>query len=186
MAHNRPVNNVISLSAYRARRMADRSQLWLALAMVAAVALAFAGLQAGGGLVARAAMVDQSVTAPGMKAEDRHAARFTLCHRGGGTNCIVDGDTFWFGGQKIRIADIDTPETHRPRCPAERTRGEAATRRLHSLLNAGPFTLAAPGRDADRYGRALRIVTRDGNSLGGVLVDEGLARPYDGGRRPWC
>lgn len=115
---------------------------------------------------------------------DALSARFHLCHSGGGTNCVVDGDTFWFQGQKIRIADIDTPETHPARCAEEARLGEAATQRLHSLLNAGPFTLEGDGHD--RYGRALRTVTRDGDSLGGVLVGEGLARWYGGGRQPWC
>ena len=32
------------------------------------------------------------------------------------------------------------------------------------------------GRDEDKYGRKLRIVTRGGESLGGVLVDEGSGR----------
>ena len=115
---------------------------------------------------------------------DTLRARFHLCHSGGGTNCVVDGDTFWFQGQKIRIADIDTPETHPPRCAEEARLGEAATERLHGLLNAGPFSLA--GGEDDRYGRALRTVTRDGASLGGVLVGEGLARWYGSGRQPWC
>ena len=115
---------------------------------------------------------------------DTLRARFHLCHSGGGTNCVVDGDTFWFRGQKIRIADIDTPETHAPRCAQEARLGAAATQRLHGLLNAGAFSLA--GGDTDRYGRALRTVTRGGDSLGGVLVGEGLARWYAGGRRPWC
>lgn len=115
---------------------------------------------------------------------DALRARFGLCHSGGGTNCVVDGDTFWFQGQKIRIADIDTPETHPPRCAEEARLGAAATERLHGLLNAGPFSLA--GEETDRYGRALRTVTRGGDSLGGVLVDEGLARWYGGGRQPWC
>lgn len=57
---------------------------------------------------------------------------------------------------------------------------------MHALLNAGPFSLESADRETDRYGRKLRIVTRGGDSLGGVLVDEGLARWYAGGRRPWC
>jgi endonuclease YncB( thermonuclease family) len=32
----------------------------------------------------------------------------------------------------------------------------------------------------------LRILTRGGQSLGAVLVAEGLARFYEGGRRSWC
>jgi micrococcal nuclease len=117
---------------------------------------------------------------------DTLRARFVMCHSSGGTNCVVDGDTFWFQGQKIRLADIDTPETHPPRCAEEARLGAAATARLQDLLNAGPFTLEAIDRDTDAYGRALRTVTRGGESLGGVLVDEGLARWYGGGRQPWC
>jgi micrococcal nuclease len=111
---------------------------------------------------------------------------FGFCHVGGGSNCVVDGDTFWMDGQKIRIADIDTPETHPPRCAEEAALGAQATIRLHALLNAGPVTLESAQRDTDRYGRALRIVTRNGQSLGATLVAEGLARRWEGSRRPWC
>lgn len=117
---------------------------------------------------------------------DSMNASFGLCHTGGGRNCVVDGDTFWFEGTKIRVADIDAPETHPPRCDREARLGEEATRELHRLLNAGPFSLESTGRDTDRYGRQLRVVTRDGESLGGALVAQGLARWYDGGRKPWC
>lgn len=99
---------------------------------------------------------------------------------------MVDGDTFWFRGDKYRIADIDTPETHGPRCEAEGVLGARATQRLQTLLNAGPFSLASGDRDSDRYGRALRVVTRKGQSIGEQLVAEGLARSWDGARHPWC
>jgi endonuclease YncB( thermonuclease family) len=113
-------------------------------------------------------------------------ARFGFCHTGGGTNCVVDGDTIWLGGQKIRVADIDAPETHEPRCAQEQALGDRATRRLQALLNAGAVSLQAIDRDEDKYGRKLRIVLVDGASVGERLVDEGLARRYAGGRRPWC
>lgn len=127
-----------------------------------------------------------SFAAPAASARDTESASFGLCHSGGGTNCVVDGDTIHYRGVKIRIADIDTPETHGPRCPLEAELGAAATRRMHQLVNAGPFTLQPINRDTDRYGRKLRILTRGGESLGAVLVREGLARFYAGGRRPWC
>ncbi len=115
------------------------------------------------------------------------SAHFSLCHSGGGINCVVDGDTFYLRGEKIRIADIDAPETHPSRCELEADLGERATLRLQSLLNAGPVALNAnAGRDRDPYGRLLRTVERNGQSLGGALVNEGLARWYEGGRRPWC
>jgi micrococcal nuclease len=119
-------------------------------------------------------------------AGDAEQARFGYCDMGGGSNCVIDGDTFRYQGQKIRIADIDTPETHPPRCAYEAQLGSAATARLHGLLNAGPFALEQIDRDTDRYGRQLRIVKRGGTSIGAVLVNEGLARWYADGRQPWC
>jgi endonuclease YncB( thermonuclease family) len=113
-------------------------------------------------------------------------ATFSLCYSGGGTNCVVDGDTIWMDGAKIRIADIDAPETHPSRCAEEERLGRAATLRLQALLNAGPVRLAAADRDEDRYGRKLRSVMRGNTSLGEVLVSEGLARKWTGRRQPWC
>ena len=113
-------------------------------------------------------------------------ASFGYCHTGGGTNCVVDGDTLWLGGEKIRVADIDAPETHPARCASEQALGDQATRRLQQLLNGGAVSLQAIDRDRDKYGRKLRIVLVNGRSVGDRLVDEGLARPYAGGRRPWC
>lgn len=90
-------------------------------------------------------------------------------------------------GVKIRIADIDAPETHPPRCAYEADLGDRATQRLAEIPNAGPIELASiSGRDTDRYGRELRIVMRDGVSLGDVLVAEGLARTWTGRREPEC
>ncbi|WP_425375531.1 thermonuclease family protein [Rhizobium azibense] len=117
---------------------------------------------------------------------DSSSAAFSICGDGRHVNCVVDGDTFWFQGQKIRIADIDTPELSPPRCEAERIKGEAAKARLLALLNAGNFSLAAGWRDEDKYGRKLRTVTRSGQSLGITLVEEGLARRWDGARHGWC
>ena len=114
------------------------------------------------------------------------AALFALCAPGPRTTCVVDGDTFWLEGEKIRIADINAPETHGARCSFEQKLGDAATARLAVLLNKGPFALEAGARDRDRYGRALRTVTRNGRSLGAELVKEGLAEPWKGRRSDWC
>lgn len=101
--------------------------------------------------------------------------------------CVVDGDTLWLNGVKIRVADIDTPEISQPKCEEERALGNAATERLISLLNKGPFDLKTiDNRDEDRYGRKLRVLTRNGRSIGEQLVAEGLARTWTGKREPWC
>ena len=100
---------------------------------------------------------------------------------------VIDGDTFDYRGDRIRVADIDTPERE-GRCPYETMLAARATARMRVLLAAGPFELhpLASGRDEDRYGRKLRIVTRGGRSLGDQLVAEGLARTWSGRREPWC
>jgi micrococcal nuclease len=99
---------------------------------------------------------------------------------------VIDGDTFEHRGEKIRIADIDTPEV-RGNCAEERSLAARATSRARELLRAGPFELhPIPGRDEDRYGRKLRIVVRNGQSIGDRLVAEGLARTWTGRREPWC
>ena len=119
-------------------------------------------------------------------APDPHTARFARCGSGPRVTCVVDGDTLWLGGAKVRLADINTPEISHPACPREAALGQAAAERLTALLNAAPFTLERSGRDRDRYGRLLRIATRGGASLGAVLVREGLAEPWQGRRGSWC
>ncbi len=112
---------------------------------------------------------------------------FKMCSRPPHFNCVIDGDTFYLRNQSIRIADIDTPETNGARCSYEADLGAQATRRLFSLINQGPFTVKPiSGRDEDRYGRKLRTLHRDGQSIGDILVSEGLAREWTGRRLPWC
>jgi len=100
---------------------------------------------------------------------------------------VIDGDTIRYHGVKIRLADIDAPETYEPKCSSELALGQRATDRFLELINAGPFEVVAAGeRDMDGYGRKLRLIERGGHSLGAILVSEGLARRWDGARRSWC
>lgn len=117
---------------------------------------------------------------------DREAARFARCAGPARVTCVVDGDTFWYAGTKIRIADINAPEVGEPGCAAEAALGARATARLTELLNQGPFTLVPADRATDAYGRRLFTVTRGGESLGAALEAEGLAEPWRGRRRDWC
>ena len=163
-----------------------RAVPWFPVALVALPAAAFTAVllapAIGDGPDAAVAAVPFSGPA------DRESAHFPLCGSGQRITCVVDGDTIWYRGTKIRIADIDTPETDRPGCAREAQLGGQATLRMQALLNAGDFTLAPnpDGRDTDRYGRALRVVTRGGASLGDTLVGEGLAERWGGPRIAWC
>lgn len=114
------------------------------------------------------------------------SASFGYCFTGGGANCVVDGDTFYMNGEKVRIAGVDAPETHPPRCKYEARVGEQATRMLHALLNSGTVTMTSIEPDRDVYGRFLRKVQVDGADVGETMVSAGVAREYADGRRPWC
>ena len=163
----------------RGRRL---DSLWVPVVAFVVVAL-------GGALALRAdwGALRLMLTRPaGYAAATLTTASFRTCTHGLQGTCVVDGDTFRLRGEIIRIADIDTPEVLDFKCNSEKARGDRATARLVALLNAGPFQLLPIDRDTDVYGRSLRIVVRDGRSLGGVLVAEGLARQWDGARHPWC
>ena len=132
----------------------------------------------------RSAEEDSPSTSSGRAAGVR--ANFGYCHTGGGTNCVVDGDTFHINGDKVRIAGIDAPETHPPRCPEEARLGNEATVMLRGLLNSGAVTMTGIDRDQDSYGRLLRNVAVNGQDVGEAMIAAGVARDYGTGRRSWC
>lgn len=101
--------------------------------------------------------------------------------------CVVDGDTIWLGGVKIRILGMDTPEISEPKCASEKALGLKAKARLVVWLNEGSFEMVANGdRDQDVYGRKLRDLQRNGRSVSSVLIAEGLAAPWAGSHHYWC
>lgn len=161
----------------RTRRRATRyGSLWLGAIL--------AGIVIGSGAVDELFGDRREISAAAAAAAT--SASFGFCHEGGGRTCVVDGDTFYLNGEKVRIAGIDAPETHPSRCPREAELGEAATERLHVLLNSGPLELTSIDRDRDRHGRLLRNVSVAGRDVGEMLIAEGVARPYGGRRRSWC
>ena len=69
---------------------------------------------------------------------------------------LIDGDTIDVDGTRIRIVQIDAPETFRPRCENELVLGLTAKERLRALLDSCPVTFKPTG--TDRYGRTLAYV----------------------------
>lgn len=174
-----------------ARKPAKASGRWFAALMVILPLSAFTAvllMPVSGGPEEAAASGARPGGVAAASGGDRESARFSLCSGPVRVTCVVDGDTIWYRGEKIRIADLDTPEVSNPGCANEAMMGRRATQRLVTLLNAGPFTLEPnpEGRSQDKYGRTLKLVTRGGASLGEVLVREGLAEQWGGVRRAWC
>lgn len=115
------------------------------------------------------------------------AATFTACGPGRGAACVVDGDTFKLGDRKIRITGIDAPELAAPKCAAEAALAKRSAERLRALLNQGEFEMVAHRlQQQDRHGRDLMVIRRDGQSIGALLIDEGLAHRYIGSKTSWC
>lgn len=98
--------------------------------------------------------------------------------------CVVDGDTFWYQGTKIRLLDIDAPEVE-GRCANERQLAQAATVEFTRLLNTGLVRVAFDGQD--QYRRHLaQIWVREGE-IGTAMLAAGLAEPFgQRGPAPWC
>lgn len=81
----------------------------------------------------------------------------------------------------IRIFGIDTPEM---KSKSEKVRRWAikARDRARALLNAAKEVILT-NIGKDKYFRFDATVWVDGHNLGQTLIDEGLALPYDGGKK---
>ena len=141
-----------------------------------------------GVVVSALAMVGvPSLKLPFVTSSEQVSVSFSACGHGNDWNCVVDGDTIRLGGEKIRVSDFNTPEIGKPDCERERQLGLRAKSRLIELLNRGPFDVSTTiGRDRDVYGRKLRLISRDGTSLGDTLIAEGLAHRWLGYKQNWC
>jgi endonuclease YncB( thermonuclease family) len=102
---------------------------------------------------------------------------------------VIDGDTLADRrtDERIRLANIDTPETgDRARCPAERRLAAQATDAARELIaNARRIVVRPVGR-TDQYGRTIAYVRINGRDFGRTMIERGLARPWRGRRQPWC
>ena len=81
---------------------------------------------------------------------------------------VVDGDTFRYGTERVRLRGIDTPELNEPG-------GQAARLRLEELLRSGPVRIVPRGRDV--YDRLVADIFIDGQNVAEMLSREGYAKP---------
>jgi endonuclease YncB( thermonuclease family) len=108
---------------------------------------------------------------------------------------VLDGDTFearvrvWPGldiTTRVRLLRIDAPEMH-ARCSEERVKAEAARAALENLLAEGGIGISAVR--LDKYGGRIdaEVSTRRTPDISAAMLNAGMARGYDGGRRAsWC
>ena len=109
---------------------------------------------------------------------------------------VVDGDTVKCDGVNLRpmgpgapyVSGFDAPELGRyADCPRENYLGFAAAARMAELLQTPGLTVEDSG-EVDRYGRPLVwLRLPNGQTIGEVLLDEGLAAVWTPGYRAnWC
>ena len=109
---------------------------------------------------------------------------------------IYDGDTFRANipdyppiiGQHmgIRINGVDTPEM-RGQCEQEKVLARKAKQYTVTMLRSAK-TIELRNMQRGKYFRIVADVYADGQSVGEVLVREGLAVVYNGGKKvkDWC
>lgn len=109
---------------------------------------------------------------------------------------VLDGDTFSAAVNiapdiaitvRVRLINVDTPEMNGA-CDDEIRRANIAKDRLVELLPVGTVVDLQNIKDDKYLGRIdANVIMTDGRDVGKVLVSEGLARVYSGGKRmSWC
>lgn len=88
----------------------------------------------------------------------------------------------------MRLAGIDTPEIHSTD-PIQREAAAKAVARARELCPIGSAVIVKTEKadSKDKYGRWLGNIPDPAGveaSLSQVLINEGLGRPYDGGKKP--
>jgi endonuclease YncB( thermonuclease family) len=87
---------------------------------------------------------------------------------------VIDGDTFEYQGEKIRIRGVDTPEM-KAKSLAEREAAQRAKQELERLLSRG-FRIDKVG--PDKYGRTVGEVFTSGGEVAEQLIEGGFGRAY--------
>jgi micrococcal nuclease len=96
-------------------------------------------------------------------------------------SCVVDGNTFWYGGEFMRLNAVNPPATQ---VACATSTADAARDRLMKLLNRGEIFVFRHGTDAE--GHTLSTVLVEGKEVGATLIAEGLAQPTTALTGPFC
>ena len=115
---------------------------------------------------------------------------------------VLDGDTIAAQGKTVRLVGFDTPEAGmNAMCEAERTLAARATAKLRQFIAGGGLDLTlvrcscpagTEGTQACNHGRACGVLQAAGKDVAGLLIAEGLAKPFHCSRDrcpkrvPWC
>ncbi len=138
------------------------------------------------------------VVALGTSATTSAAQRCPSCLYDVKINSVYDGDTFYFNWPglprelnplAIRLRGVDTPEM-KGKCPREKALAQRAKAFTVSQLNLSAGYVRIGDIKWDKYGGRIDADVYVGSqraSLAPLLIRQGLARPYEGGKKlAWC
>jgi endonuclease YncB( thermonuclease family) len=98
---------------------------------------------------------------------------------------VIDGDTIRIGAERVRLINIDAPETEgRARCNAEHRLAAVATMTLVDLIEGKRLEIDRHGKD--RFGRTLAYIRVSGADVGEMLIRARVAVRWGNGRPNWC
>ena len=106
---------------------------------------------------------------------------YPLCGNQTLRSCVVDGNTFWYGGEFMRLQAINPPATQ---VACTSSTADAARDRLMKLLNTGEIFVFRYGTDQE--GHTLSKVLVEGREVGQTLIAEGLAQPSTASTGAFC
>jgi len=87
--------------------------------------------------------------------------------------------------KRVRLAGVDTPEI-KSKCETEKILAADAKNYVADTLSSAESILVTVS-GFGKYGRPISVITADGVDLSSSLIDMGLGREYDGGKREaWC
>lgn len=111
-------------------------------------------------------------------------------------NYAYDGDTIYvaipglpdeIANMSVRVRGVDTPEM-RGQCDSEKQLAQKARDYARQRLKSATSVQFCEPEWGRYGGRVVASVRIDGSPLDLELIENGLARPYDGKtkRQPWC
>lgn len=104
---------------------------------------------------------------------------------------VIDGDTIEVcqkaGPERIRIAQLDAPESYRPKCDKEKHLGIAAKNEAHRFFVRPSVNLEINRISTDRYGRSVAAVSVNGKDFATYMIESGHGVKWQFNKKhDWC
>ena len=104
---------------------------------------------------------------------------------------VIDGDTIEVcnlnGTERIRIANLDAPESYRPSCAKEKLAGIQAKQAAIQFFMRPSVDLDIQRRSTDRYGRSIADVSVNGKDFRQHMIAEGHGVQWQfNEKHDWC